>query len=96
MEQRTETMEKERLISESDLLKILGLRKPELDKLRREKGLPFIRFSSKSRAYFLSDLLDWSRRNRLVINTEPEENGDWNRYLPPPREDFQDFPKYDE
>ena len=66
MEQNTEAMEKERLISESDLLKILGLKKPELDRIRREKGLPFVRFSSKSRAYFLSDLLEWAKRNRIV------------------------------
>ncbi len=72
MEQRTEAMEKERLISETDLLKILGLRKPELDRLRREKGLPFVRFSSKSRAYLLSDLLHWAGKNRVV----PEADGD--------------------
>ena len=76
MEQRTEKMEKERLISETDLLKILGLRKPELDKLRREKGLPFIRFSSKSRAYFLTDLIDWSRKNRTVNGTASDDQED--------------------
>ena len=69
MEQRSEMAEKERLISESELLKILGLKKPELDRLRRDKGLPFVRFSSKSRAYLLSDLMDWSRKNRTVYGT---------------------------
>ncbi len=66
MEQKTEAVEKERLISEVDLLKILGLKKLELDRLRREKGLPFVRFSTKSRAYFLSDILEWSRKNRVI------------------------------
>ncbi len=56
----------ERLISEAELLKSLGLKKPELDRLRREKGLPFVRFSQRSRGYFLSDVLDWARKNRVT------------------------------
>ncbi len=73
MEQKTEAVEKERLISEVDLLKILGLKRLELDRLRREKGLPFVRFSTKSRAYFLSDILDWSRKNRVVNGTGSDD-----------------------
>jgi predicted DNA-binding transcriptional regulator AlpA len=56
----------EKLISESDLLRILGLKKLELDRLRRDKGLPYVKFSQRSRAYFLSDVLEWARKNRVT------------------------------
>ncbi len=59
----------DRLISEEELLRIFSLKKQELDRLRREKGLPFVRFSSKSRGYLLSDLLEWAKRNRVVPET---------------------------
>jgi len=59
-------MNEDRLISEVDLMKILGLKRPELDKLRREKGLPYVKFSQRSRAYFLSDVLEWAKRNRVT------------------------------
>ena len=59
----------EKLIPESDLMKTLGLQRPQLDRLRREKELPFVRFSSKCRAYLLSDILDWARNNRTVMGT---------------------------
>jgi predicted DNA-binding transcriptional regulator AlpA len=56
----------EKLISEADLLKALGLKKSELDRLRREKGFPYIKFSQRSRAYFLSDVMEWARKNRVT------------------------------
>ncbi len=55
----------EKLISESDLLKVLGLKKSELDRIRREKGLPYVRISQRARAYFLSDVVEWARKNRM-------------------------------
>ena len=58
----------DRLISEADLLRTLGLKKSELDSLRREKGLPFVKFSQRSRGYFLSDVLAWAKKNRVIPN----------------------------
>jgi predicted DNA-binding transcriptional regulator AlpA len=54
------------LTTEAELLKVLGLKKPELDKLRTEKGLPYVRFSARSRAFFLSDVMEWARKNRIT------------------------------
>jgi len=51
-------MNQERLITEEELLKVLGLKKPELDRLRNEKGLPYVKFSSRSWAFFLSDVME--------------------------------------
>lgn len=58
------------MISEAELTKLLGLKKPELDRLRREKGLPFVKFSQRTRAYFLSDILEWGKKNRITLDTE--------------------------
>ena len=54
------------MISEADLLKVLGLKKQELDRLRREKGFAYVKFSQRSRAYLLSDVLEWGKKNRIV------------------------------
>ncbi len=68
MEQTEKESLGERLISETDLLKALGLKKPELDRLRRDKGLPFVKFSQRSRGYLLSDILNWAKKNRITLN----------------------------
>jgi len=56
------------LISEAELMKSLGLKKLELDRLRREKDLPYVKFSQRSRAFFLSDVLEWAKKNRIAPN----------------------------
>lgn len=58
------------LYSEADVLRVLGLSKEELSKLRR-KGLPYVKFSSKCRAYFKNDVLSFGVQNRIVI--EPKK-----------------------
>ena len=72
MDRREKTNQGDRLISEADLLKNLSLKKQELDQLRREKGLPYIRLSRKSRAYLLSDVMNWAWKNRVVPDTVSE------------------------
>lgn len=47
-------------------MKSLGLKKEELDRLRRDKGFAYVKLSQRSRAYFLSDVLEWARKNRIV------------------------------
>jgi hypothetical protein len=37
-----------------------------LDRLRREKGFAYVKFSQRSRAYLLSDVLEWGKKNRIV------------------------------
>lgn len=54
------------MISEADLMKLLGLKKSELGRLRREKGLPYVKFSQRSRAFLLSDVLEWAKANRIT------------------------------
>jgi predicted DNA-binding transcriptional regulator AlpA len=48
-------------------MKALNLKKSELDRLRREKGLPYVKLSQRRRAYLLSDILEWARKNRITF-----------------------------
>jgi hypothetical protein len=47
------------VISEVDLLELLNVEQQTLDNLRRNKGLPYIRLSSKARVYLTEDVLGW-------------------------------------
>jgi len=47
---------RETLYPEAEVLRVFKLSKPTLARLRK-RGLPFVRFSSRSRAYFWPDLL---------------------------------------
>lgn len=62
-------MMEEKLITEAELLKILGLRKSSLSELRY-KGLPFVKLSHTCRVYFLSDIMAWSKGRRIVLNQD--------------------------
>ena len=52
---------KDQVISEVDLLEALNIEKRTLDKLRLEKGLPFIRLSPKSRVYLVDKVVAYLR-----------------------------------
>jgi predicted DNA-binding transcriptional regulator AlpA len=67
--EETEKEKGDRLITEAELLKVLDLKKSDLDNLRREKGFPFVKFSQRKRAYFLSDVMEWAKKHRVT----PEE-----------------------
>lgn len=60
----------ENLISEAEVMKAYGLTKEVLSKLRKEKGLPFVKLSSTCRAYFWSDIMNWGRQNRIVVGSK--------------------------
>jgi hypothetical protein len=53
-------------------MKTLGLLRPDLDRLRRTKKFPFVKFSSKGRAYFLTDVLTWAKEHRVVLDRDSE------------------------
>jgi len=57
----------EKLLTEKDLLEILGIKKSLLNHLRYN-GLPFIKITSQCRAYLLSDIMAWAKEHRVVIN----------------------------
>lgn len=71
----------EGMVTESELLKMMELKPSELRYLRQEKGMPFVRLSSRRRVYLEKDLMDWFQANRAiplldssgVTRTSPED-----------------------
>lgn len=49
----------EAVLSEADLLELLGIDKRILDDLRREKDFPFVRLTTRTRVYLAKDVLGW-------------------------------------
>lgn len=45
--------------SEAVMLELLGIDKQTLDDLRREKGFPFVRLTTRARVYLANEVLDW-------------------------------------
>ena len=45
--------------SEAAALELLGIDKKTLDDLRREKGFPFLRLTTRSRVYLVDEVLTW-------------------------------------
>jgi hypothetical protein len=45
--------------SESAILKPSGIDKKGLDELRRERGFPFVRLTTRDRVYLAKDVLEW-------------------------------------
>ena len=56
------------MITEAELLKLLNIKPSELNSMRREKGLPFVKISMRSRAYLEKDVLEWMQGRRIILN----------------------------
>jgi len=56
--QEPQTLE-EAVLSEADLLELLGIDKKTLDDLRREKDFPFVRLTTRTRVYLAKEVLGW-------------------------------------
>ena len=57
------------VLSEADLLELLGINKQTPDGLRREKDFPAVRLIPKSRVYLAKDVLSWlEKRARIADN----------------------------
>ena len=57
----------ESILTEKELLDLLGIKKSALDSLRLEAELPFCQVSRYQRVYFVEDLLNWLKTRRMVI-----------------------------
>ena len=56
------------VLTERELCELLGMNKEQVGVLRRAKGLPFIKLTDRARLYFEADLVDFFRRNRVILN----------------------------
>ena len=61
MEERKLTLE-QLVYSEAAMLELLGVDKKVLDDLRREKGFPAVRLTTRARAYLADEVLAWLKR----------------------------------
>ena len=55
------------VLTESDLMDLLGMKKEQLARLRG-KGLPFIKLTDRNRLYFEQDIIDFFFKSRIVLN----------------------------
>jgi hypothetical protein len=56
------------IITELEIEKLLGVTKDQLDRLRRNNGLPFVKINNRSRLYFESDLMEFFRSRKVCLN----------------------------
>lgn len=50
------------VLSEEDLCALLGIDKKVLDDLRREKGFPAVRLTTRARVYLADEVLAWLKQ----------------------------------
>ena len=57
---------RDQVLSEVDLLELLNVEQQTLDRLRRERGFPYIRLNAKCRGYLGDEVLDWLKQQRTL------------------------------
>ena len=68
MSNETQKETLQNVLTEKDLCELLGMNKNQIGNLRRAKSLPFVKLSNASRLYFESDLIEFFRSQRMVLN----------------------------
>ncbi len=58
----------EQVISEVDLLETLNIERSQLDVLRLQKGLPYVRLNSRNRVYLLEEVVGWLKENARAVS----------------------------
>ena len=56
------------VLTEKELCELLGMNKEQVAGLRRDKGLPFIKLTDRSRLYFEADVVAFFRGRVVVLN----------------------------
>ena len=56
------------ILTEQELIELLGIKKDFLNRLRREKQFPFCKISETQRVYLARDVVDYIKSKRMVIN----------------------------
>jgi len=58
----------EEIITEDELSRLLGVKRTQIDHLRRVKQLPFVNVARGSRVYFVKDVLAWFKEHRTILD----------------------------
>ena len=56
------------VLTEQDLLDLLGLTKTQVTDLRLNKKLPFIKVNQNARLYFEDDIIQFFYKSRVILN----------------------------
>lgn len=59
----------ENIITEDELIELFGLRKQAIASLRYNEGLPYIKVNTRSRLYYVPDLMEWMLSRRTQSQT---------------------------
>ena len=70
MENRSTNEGLKNILTEIELMELLGLKKSQMAALRLEKRLPFLRISKTSRLYLESDVFNWLKKQSTVLNEQ--------------------------
>ena len=62
----------EDILTEKELLELLGIKRSALDDLRYKHKFPFCKISNTNRIYLVKDVLDFIESKRLVLNKDAE------------------------
>ena len=60
------------ILTEKELLDLLGIKKSALDDLRYRHRMPFCKISSTNRIYLVKDVLGFIESRRRVLNKDAE------------------------
>ena len=60
------------ILTEKELIELLGIKKSALDDLRYRHQMPFCKISSTNRIYLVKDVLDFIAGRRRVLNKDAE------------------------
>ena len=56
------------ILTERELLELLGIKRSALDELRYRQRFPFCKISNTNRIYLVKDVLDFIESKRMVLN----------------------------
>ena len=56
------------ILTEKELLELLGIKKTALDDLRRSRKLPFCKISKTNRIYLVKAVLNFIASRRIILN----------------------------
>jgi len=56
------------ILTEQELIDLLGVKKSALDEFRQKRELPFCKLTVRNRIYLVKDVLDFISSKRMVIN----------------------------
>ena len=58
------------ILTEKELIELLGIKKSALDDLRYRHKLPFCKVSNTNRIYLVKDVLEFIASKRMVLNKD--------------------------